>query len=254
MGALKPATQPAVQQLLRGIHTKTGLDSALGWLFRWSLDNGYFADGAFEQNILFEFPDTETPVRFRTQVNYSRRGYTAPTQPTCTCPICFANVASSAKPLLRAYAFPLGAAETPYFIQLTPFPLRRHHYILIQTDHAPMRSGARCLDELVAFVAAAPRFTACSNSDVRDAGVSILDHHHYQVFRDFHLPVFDAIPVPGLERRHGEGEVGVLDYPLTTLRLRGTSSFVRHAAGGMCRWLEGHGPWTQCLQRDGAIQ
>ncbi|MCX7018110.1 MAG: hypothetical protein NTY46_03745 [Candidatus Sumerlaeota bacterium] len=250
----RSASQPDIQSWLDSVCSANGLDAALTGLFDWELKAGYFPQGIFDRNLLFEYPDTESPVTFRAQINHTRLGYKAPAEPdgvladrlmaysltgktACSCPLCAEHIGSPAKPFLRAYTFSLGAQDTPYFIQLTPFPLRRFHHILIQTEHAPMRSGGRCVDELLDFVTRAPRFTACSNSDVRDAGVSILGHHHYQVFRDFHLPVFDAAPSQHLAHEMSGGRIELLDYPLTTLRVRGTRSFVSDAGNKViARW------------------
>lgn len=223
-------TQAHVQEMLHQAQTGSGLSLPLEKLFAWSLDAGYFRDGIFDGNEVLHFPDPDSPVIYRIQINRSRSGYVAPGQARPGCPICFDQVASGSKPLLRAYELTLGEAATSYFAQLTPFPLRRRHYIVIQTAHAPMRVDRRSVDELADFVQRAPEFTACSNSDVRNAGVSILDHHHYQVFADYDLPVMQAEPLAGMEDKHGAVWLALLDYPLTTLRLRGDRSAVVETA------------------------
>jgi UDPglucose--hexose-1-phosphate uridylyltransferase len=236
MAALPPrdAGQTELQAHLSGIDSLHGLPAALDGLFEWEMAAGYFAQGIFEANRMLKFPDTQSPVVFRTQINYSRLAYQLPAQAKAAgCPICFDQVASEAKPLLRVYEFKLGSQPMDFFIQLTPFPLRRGHYILIQKEHSPMRIGARAADELLDFVTRAPAFTACSNSDVRDAGVSILDHHHYQVFDDCPLPVMDAQALPGLVATCADGEMQLLDYPLTTMRVRGSRDHVLAASSAL---------------------
>lgn len=237
------ASQPEVQSALNAVEAERGLPVALEELFQWALGVGYFPEGVFEKNLVLEFPDDETPIVFRTQINYSRLAYQQPGgQRAPGCPICFAEVASSHKPLLRAYEFSLGSARRPYFIQLTPFPLRRRHYILIQTEHSPMRVGRESIDELLDFVQRAPNFTACSNSDVRDAGVSILDHHHYQVFAEFDLPVMMAQPIAGLQREVGGCEAAMLEFPLSVVRVRGNREALLEVASGMVAGWKGSGP------------
>lgn len=235
-------TQEDIQRLLRREEEERGLSAALERLFTWSLEAGYFREGIFDGNDLFSFPDPATPYVLRTQINRARVGYQAPSQERPGCPICFDQVASEAKPLLRAYEFPLGRAAVPFFAQLTPFPLRRRHYIVIQKEHAPMRVGEQSVDELLDFVERAPNFTACSNSDVRNAGVSILDHHHYQVFADFELPVMQALPAGGLEEALPGGRLALLDYPLTALRVRGGRAFVTRAASAVLAGWKSRAP------------
>ena len=89
-----------------------------------------------------------------------------------------------------------------------------------------MRVNGRTLDELLDFVERAPDFTACSNSDVAGAGVSILGHHHYQMFDRFQLPVTRAGAVDNMRAETNNAVLELLNYPLTTLRLRGERSSV----------------------------
>ncbi len=227
------------------------LDSVLAALFAWELQADYWQSGLFDANLLLKFPAEENyaPVEFRTQINYSRLRYVAP--PTSNknikkvCPICFEdNVASDAKPLLRAYGFTLGKeVPTPYFAQATPFPLVRGHFIIIQEEHSPMRIDRRSIDELLDFIDRCPSFTACSNSDVVNAGVSIIGHHHYQVFsRRLFLPVMGAQNSPDTQRTIGGGRVSAaaLDYPLMTIRLKAATAdrkaLLDAADGIITRW------------------
>lgn len=225
--------QKEVQLLLDAEAKRSGFPAALECLFARSLRAGYFHEGVFDANDLFTFADRDTGVEFRVQINRSRVGYQAPAETRPVCPICFSEVDSPAKPLLRAWEFALGEKNTPFFIQLTPFPLRRRHYILIQKAHEPMRVTRQSVDELLDFLQLAPGFTACSNSDVAGAGVSILAHHHYQVFADYELPVTRAQAVPELTGTVGDSQLELLHYPLSALRVRGGREAVTGAAGGI---------------------
>lgn len=236
------ADQARVRDWLAVVETVDGLDAALEGLFRWSVASDYFAPGIFESNLVLKFPDTATPVVFRTQINYSRLAYAAPAGPRPGCPICFSEVGSHFKPLLRAHEFLLGKARTPFFAQLTPFPLRARHFIVIEREHNPMRVGAQGLDELLDFVERAPSFTACSNSDVTNAGVSILGHHHYQVFGGSGLPVFDALPADGCEATAGDCSLALLDFPIATLRVAGPRAAVGTVAAAVVAWWKGQAP------------
>ena len=245
-------SQEAIQSWLDGISSQAGLDAVLASLFAWELRSGYWPEGIFNANLLLTFaPEAGSPVEFRTQINYSRLNYQAPpVKPRAAghkpfCPICFEdNVGSEAKPLLRVFECVLGREiPTDYFVQATPFPLVRGHFIVIQKAHEPMRIGRRALDELLDFVAKAPTFTACSNSDVLNAGVSILGHHHYQVFaRRWVLPVMQALPLDGCVAPLTGGVVrgDMPDYPLTAIRLTASgndrAALLDTAAGIVERW------------------
>jgi len=218
-----------VQKFLDSVAERGGaLDDVLSALFAWELQASYWPEGLFDANLCLRFPPSQDfPVEFRTQINYSRRNYVAPTDKRAPktanpCPICYdGNVDSEHKPLLRAYKFMLGHERpVPYFAQATPFPLVRGHFIVIQQAHEPMHVNRSSLDELLDFVDKAPSFTACSNSDVLMAGVSILGHHHYQVFaRQLMLPVMQAPPVAEASCGGGKVHAAMLRYPLATMRL-----------------------------------
>lgn len=233
-------SQAELQRDLSTLHKYAGLDVVLRELFSLSRERGYFPEGVFSCNDIYSFEDPECAITFRTQVNRTRLTYRSPlkkVKAAAACPICFENIASDAKPLLRAFEFALGQDHAPFFAQLTPFPLREGHYIVILKDHSPMRVTRQSMDEMLDFVKRAPGFVACSNSDVIDAGVSILDHHHYQMFDELHLPVFEATVSDGMSAKRKDASLELLKYPMTALRVRGGRKGVLEAASAVVdRW------------------
>lgn len=70
-----------VQKFLDSVAERGGaLDDVLSVLFAWELQASYWPEGLFDANLCLRFPPSQDfPVEFRTQINYSRRNYVAPT-------------------------------------------------------------------------------------------------------------------------------------------------------------------------------
>ncbi len=229
-------TQPAVQAALARVHAEAGLEAALRALFDWCNASGYLPGGIFETDELLDVPDPASGTPLLLQVNRSRARYRSPAagfsrdQAAVDCPLCITNVGMPGKELLRVYEFGLGGR--PFFIQHTPFPFYRGHYVLMDRLHSPMRMDEGSLGDLSAFLGLAPSFTACSNSDIMWAGASILAHHHYQVFPGWVMPVMRA-PVDASTAFAAPGGVraAMLHYPAGVMRVEGPPRAALAAAG-----------------------
>jgi UDPglucose--hexose-1-phosphate uridylyltransferase len=242
--ALPPDTpQPEIQDRLARIHAAGDLSAVMDCLFRWSLAAGYITREKLEQVERLEFPDPDTGVTFRIQVNHARTKYsdaqerekkeTAGTGPA-PCLLCKDNIGRPGKESLRAYEFLLDGRERSFFLQLTPFPLYPYHFVPVLAEHSPQLINARSVEDMLDFLRLAPDYTVASNSDVEWAGASILSHLHYQVLRGVRLPVMDARPVPGLSRRLPGLSIEFLHYPLPAFRFMGVEEEpLKTAAAGL---------------------
>ncbi|MBN1836734.1 MAG: hypothetical protein JW820_12840 [Spirochaetales bacterium] len=235
--SLSPDTpQEEIQGLLEEVHRRHGLPAALEGLLRFELAAGYLTREKLEEVERLSWADPETGVSFRIQVNFARSRYQPPpaspdrppgdTPPgeDAPCLLCKGNIGRPGKERLRVYEFPLDGRQRRFFVQLTPFPLFPYHYVLILCEHRPQNIDAQTLPDMFAFLEQAPGYTACSNSDVEWAGSSILNHLHYQVFKDLRLPVMDARGIRELTAQIGGCRVEALDYPMSALRLRSLSA------------------------------
>jgi galactose-1-phosphate uridylyltransferase len=229
--ALPPETpQEVIQQRLERIHAASDLPTVLDCLHRWELAAGYLTREKLEDIERLSFPDPETGVTFRIQVNYARTRYTeaqlreqkSPPPPgPRPCLLCRDNVGKPGKEALRVYEFPLDGHSRRFFLQLTPFPLYPYHFVPVLAEHEPQALNARSVLDMFDFLRLAPGYTVVSNSDVEWAGASILNHLHYQALRGVRLPVMDARPVPELSRKLRGAAVEFLDYPLAAFRCTG---------------------------------
>ncbi|MDK2971460.1 MAG: UDPglucose--hexose-phosphate uridylyltransferase [Candidatus Sumerlaeota bacterium] len=211
--------------LQRARDAGASLAECLGILQRWSEAVGYFAHLG-EPNEFLVFPDASLGLDLRLQINYSRLAYKAPEGRRIGCPLCFENIGTPGKELLRVFEFNL--AGVPYFSHLTPFPLHSGHFVLNARTHEPMRIGEPALREAAAFLAEAPGWLLASNSDVEWAGASVLSHHHCQLFRELRLPIEDAaVRSPG---QVGDVACDLLCWPGPVYRLSGPEEATLDAA------------------------
>lgn len=220
-------TQKQMQSYLEQVFMEKGLPEVLEKMNTWSHQVGYLTPEKLTDNRLFEYLDKSTGVTFKTQINYARSNYTpkplaGKNIPKLHCPICFENVGIPGKENLRVFSFDLREGRR-FFIQQTPFPLFPYHFVLVDHEKRPMQMSLLSLKDLTRFIDLAPDYVACSNSDVEWAGASILQHHHYQVFKDLHLPIMEAqFCEKTYERTNACGYTlkwGLLNYPIATLKL-----------------------------------
>jgi len=245
--ALPPATpQEAIQAGRRPIQAAGGLEAARDCLHRWELAAGYITRERLEEVERLAFPDAETGLAFRIQVNHARTRYSdaqdrerrqgAPAPASCL--LCRDNIGRPGKEALRVYELDLDGRGRRFFFQLTPFPLYPYHFVPVLSVHTPQHLSRRSLADMFALLELAPSYAILSNSDVQWAGASILSHLHYQMLRGLRLPVLEARAVEGLTRPIPGGGVEFLDYPMAAYRFRGSQPRALLAGAGelLERW------------------
>jgi galactose-1-phosphate uridylyltransferase len=226
--ALPPETpQALIQERLEEIHALSNLTEVMDCLHHWELAAGYITREKLEEVERLEFPDSDTGVTFRIQVNFARSKYSeaqereqkeAPPPGPRSCLLCKGNIGRPGKEALRVFEFLLDGRERRFFLQLTPFPLYPYHFVPVLAEHSPQLINARSVQDMLDFLRLAPDYTVASNSDVEWAGASILTHLHYQALRGVRLPVMDARPVPRHSRRLPGLSIEFLHYPLPAFR------------------------------------
>ncbi|ORX98207.1 hypothetical protein K493DRAFT_313751 [Basidiobolus meristosporus CBS 931.73] len=220
-------SQKDLQIELERVHEAQGLEKVLDTVYHLSFGTGYLKPELLEVNDRLSFFDCQDEIYYRVQVNRARSGYSPkPVQtdsnlPPVKCNICIENVGRPGKETMRIYEFQLNGR--PYFLQPTPFPLYPCHFVLVLKQHSPMCISRLSLEEGFAFLAKAPNYTVCSNSDVEWAGASILEHLHFQIFKGLSLPVMECSYQFTFDNLPQGVTGGILKYPLTSIRLNSDS-------------------------------
>ncbi len=182
---------PSKEKPQTNLAKKLQLDRTLAALHEHQIKVGYINPSALQDNRYFDYYDPHYQVTFKTQVNYLRHNYQAPSQSVTNCPLCESLSASTSQSNKKIFKHQL-ASNTKVFFQLTPYPLFNYHYVVIDQQHIPMRVTKSSLHDLSCLANISDNYLACSNSDTEWAGASILQHHHYQLFKHIDLPIQQA--------------------------------------------------------------
>ena len=135
---------------------------------------------------------------------------------------------------------PLSLCGENFSLQFSPYRYCHQHCIVLHHDHIPMIIDERALDKLLEFVSMFPHYFLGSNSDLPYVGGSVLSHEHFQggVHR---LPIMDA-KVDRVYIKTDTLEVSTLNWPLSTIRIRGKDRFDVSRAGAriLRTWRDGY--------------
>jgi len=195
----KDIPQNLMQKHLEEVFNKSNMETVLEGLFQWELKTGYLTKEKLTENIKIPYYDKNLKITFTLQINITRSKYSPKPLPPdkkipkLHCPICIENIGIPGKEYLRVFIFPIDGKDRTFFIQATPFPFFNKHFVLINMEKIPQKIDKTTLYDLFNFTDLAPHYVSCSNSDLKWTGASILNHMHYQVFGNLHLPVFESI-------------------------------------------------------------
>ena len=115
---------------------------------------------------------------------------------------------------------PLTINDSAWNLQYSPYVYYNEHCIVFNEKHQPMHIDRTAFEKLFDFVSQFPHYFIGSNADLPIVGGSILSHDHFQGGR-YVFPMTEApIEIP-LHSPDDEVSAGILDWPMSTLRLTG---------------------------------
>jgi len=116
---------------------------------------------------------------------------------------------------------PVTLAGQEWYFQYSPYVYYNEHCIMLKKEHEPMAITSGTFARILDFVRQFKHYFAGSNADLPIVGGSILSHDHFQGgnyrFAMDDATVVDTFAIPGFP----EVAVELLNWPLTTLRLKG---------------------------------
>ena len=114
---------------------------------------------------------------------------------------------------------PMELADTPFFLQYSPYVYYNEHCIVFNSEHIPMVIDRSAFDKLLAFVERFPHYFVGSNADLPIVGGSILTHEHFQggcyEFAMAKAPVETPLTFAGFE----DVEAGIVKWPMSVIRI-----------------------------------
>ena len=180
---------------------------------RWSVDSKY---GKIDLSINLSKPEKD-PKDIAAAKLAPQSGY-----PKCLlCPenVGYAGHANApARQNLRQIPFSLGGDE--WYLQYSPYVYYNEHCIALSKEHVPMKICRATFERQLDFVTALPHYFIGSNADIPIVGGSILSHDHMQG-GCYTFPMERAeVVIPVKFEKYPEIEAGIVNWPMSVLRLR----------------------------------
>lgn len=183
---------------------------------RWSVDSKY---GKIDISINLSKPEKD-PKDIAAAKLAPQSGY-----PKCLlCPenVGYAGHANApARQNLRQIPFTLGGEE--WLLQYSPYVYYNEHCIALSKAHVPMKICRATFERQLDFVTELPHYFIGSNADIPIVGGSILAHDHMQG-GCYTFPMERAeIILPVRFPQFPEIEAGIVNWPMSVIRLRSKS-------------------------------
>ncbi len=117
---------------------------------------------------------------------------------------------------------PITVNDSAWGFQYSPYVYYNEHCIVFNGEHTPMKIEKATFVKLFDFVKLFPHYFLGSNADLPIVGGSILSHDHFQgghyTFAMAKAEIEEHVGVKGYE----DVEIGIVKWPMSVLRLRGT--------------------------------
>lgn len=114
---------------------------------------------------------------------------------------------------------PMTLANTPFFMQYSPYVYYNEHCIVFNAEHTPMKIDRGAFEKLLDFIELFPHYFVGSNADLPIVGGSILTHEHFQggnyEFAMAKAPIETEVKFSGFE----DVEAGIVKWPMSVIRI-----------------------------------
>lgn len=114
---------------------------------------------------------------------------------------------------------PMTLANTPFFMQYSPYVYYNEHCIVFNAEHTPMKIDKGAFEKLLDFIELFPHYFIGSNADLPIVGGSILTHEHFQggnyEFAMAKAPIETEVKFSGFE----DVEAGIVKWPMSVIRI-----------------------------------
>ena len=169
------------------------------------------------------------------------------------CYLCLENVGYPGRldhPARQTHrVIPIELNQKQWFLQYSPYVYYNEHCIVFYEEHTPMNIDQETFSTILEFVEEIPHYFLGSNADLPLVGGSILNHDHFQggnhkfpmekaaIEEEFSHPQF-----PNLE-------IGIVDWPMSVIRLKGAKREELAQLGGLI-----HRAWKEYSDEKRAIK
>lgn len=234
MGALMPR-ESEVCKKFKKLYERKGAKAATDWFYDLCVVSNYIRTAQIAKNIQWT---TDTPYGdLEITINLTKPEKDPKTialerlQPKSgypACMLCKENIGYAGRinfPARQTHRIvPITLAGQQFYLQYSPYAYFHEHCIMLHETHKPMEMDRQTLAEIFDFVSQFPHYTCGSNADLPIVGGSILSHSHFQGGR-YVFPMQKAsVAVPMTDIRYPGVKAGILNWPVSAVRLVGRSS------------------------------
>ena len=234
MGALMPRESEVCKKFHK-LYVKKGAKAATDWFYDFCVVTNYIRTAQIAKNIQW---NTATPYgELEITINLTKPEKDPKTialerlQPKSgypACMLCKENIGYAGRinfPARQTHRIvPIELAGEQFYLQYSPYAYFHEHCIMLHEQHKPMEMNKQTLAEIFDFVSQFPHYTCGSNADLPIVGGSILSHSHFQGGR-YVFPMQKAdIALPMKDVRYPGVKAGILNWPVSAVRLVGRSS------------------------------
>lgn len=209
---------------------------ATDWFYKLCEDNNYVKKEAIARNVVFSGTSSQGHS-LEITINLSKpekdpKAIAAAAHATDKkypqCALCLENegyvggYGKNARSNLRIIRMKI--AGRPWGFQYSPYAYFKEHCIFLDQKHIPMKINQQTLINLVEIEKQFPEYFVGSNADLPIVGGSMLAHEHYQGGRHIFPMMKAKIKKPLNFEKYPDVEAGIVDWPMSDLRLSSTNS------------------------------
>lgn len=209
---------------------------ATQWFYQLCIDNNYIKKKAIAKNIDYSGISSQGH-ELEITINLSKpekdpkaiaRAAISKSQDYPKCALCLENegylgdYGKNARSNLRIIRMTIGGKA--WGMQYSPYAYFSEHCIFLDQEHVPMNINQQTLVNLVEIEQLLPHYFVGSNADLPIVGGSMLAHEHYQGGKHI-FPMMKAKIKQNITfATFSEVECGIVDWPMSDLRLSSTNS------------------------------
>ena len=228
MGALTPRPTQVVEHF-NSLYAQDP-KAATDWFYTFSQDTNYIRRDRIAKDVQWksdtEYGELDITINLSKPEKDPRAIAAARDLPTSNyplCQLCRENEGYAGRvnhPARQNHRIiPITIANTPWFMQFSPYVYYNEHCICFNSQHVPMKIDRACFAKLLDFVGQFPHYFVGSNADLPIVGGSILAHDHFQgghyTFAMAKAPVETPVSFPGFE----DVKAGIVKWPMSVVRL-----------------------------------
>ena len=252
MGLLMPRESECCR-IFEQLRAQQGPKAATDWFYKLCIDTNYIRTAQIAQNIQWntatKYGDLEITINMTKPEKDPKTIALERLQPKAgypTCMLCRENIGYAGRinfPARQNHRIiPVTLSGDQFYLQYSPYVYFNEHCIVFHKDHKPMEMDSHTLDQIFSFVQQFPHYTCGSNANLPIVGGSILTHAHFQggsyVFPMTRASIKRSVQCAG----HPDVQAGILNWPVSTVRLCGKNAEEVKAAA--CDVLQAWQTWN----------